>query len=272
MSEKTVIDVSTWQREIEYESINKSEVDGVIIRCGVTLWGEQKMEADGMFERHYRGFEYAGIAKGAYYYSAADSVEMANREADFCISLLKGKKFEYPVYYDVENNERQGRLSKKQLTDICKAFCERLEYAGYYVGVYSNTSWFRNKLNYDELSKLYTIWLADYRGENADKQLKCDMWQYTSSGTVKGIAGNVDMNSCYRDFPEEIKRRGKNGFDCTDEKPKPDRSYTVKPGDSFWKIAADQLGDGNKYRELAAYNGMGTDEVIHPGDVLKLPN
>ncbi len=278
MATKTIIDVSTWQKNIDYKAVKSAGIDGAIIRCGVTLWGTQEMERDSMFEQHYAGFKAAGVPLGAYYYSAADSVEKAKKEANFCISLLKGKQFDYPIYYDIENNERQSNLSKDVLTAIAVTFCEALENAGYWVGVYANTNWFTNKLNHAKLSSLYTIWLADYRGENANQSLKRDMWQYTSSGKVAGISGNVDMNECYRDFPEAIKRNGKNGFkkesSCggSANKPQTGRIYVVKPGDSFWKIAAEQLGDGNKYRELAAYNGMSIDEVIHPGDVLKIPS
>lgn len=272
---KKLIDISTWQKNVDYSAVKSSGIDGAIIRCGVTLWGAQEMEADGMFEKHYAGFKSVGMPLGAYYYSAADSVEMAKKEANFCISLLKGKQFEYPIYYDIENNERQGKLSKDVLTAIAVTFCEALENAGYWVGVYANTDWFTNKLNHTKLSGLYTIWLADYRSENANQSLKRDIWQYTSKGKVNGISGNVDLNECYRDLPAEIKRNGKNGFSAASSggstsKPQ-GRTYTVKSGDSFWKIAEEQLGDGTRYKELAAYNGMSTNTVIHPGDVLKLP-
>nr|WP_275955307.1 LysM peptidoglycan-binding domain-containing protein [Merdimmobilis hominis] len=101
------------------------------------------------------------------------------------------------------------------------------------------------------------------------------MFQYTSKGTVSGIAGNVDLNECYKDFPSIIKEAGKNGFSVVETITPPskpsEKTYTVKTGDSFWKIAQEQLGDGTRYQELAAYNGMRTDDVIYPGQVLKLP-
>lgn len=273
-----LIDISTWQKSVDYAKVKAAGVQGAIIRCGVTLWGAQDMEVDGMFEKHYAGFKAVGMPLGAYYYSAADSIVKAKEEANFCISLLKNKKFELPIYYDIENNERQGNLSKEQLTDICETFCEILENAGYFVGVYANTDWFTRKLDHAKLSSLYTIWLADYRGDNADKNLKRDIWQYTSSANVNGISGNVDMNECYRDFTAEIKKYGKNGYSASaggETKPQPTpqkRTYTVKSGDSFWRIAEQQLGDGNRYKELAAYNDMSINDVIHPGDVLKLPS
>lgn len=206
-----ILDVSEWQPSIDYAKVAKN-VDGVILRCGVTLWGKQNTAKDNCFEKHYTGFKAAGVPVGAYYYSAADSVTVAKREAEFCLSLLKGKQFELPIYYDVECEDRMGKVSRETLTEICIAFCEALENAGYFVGVYANTNYFRNKLNYSELVKRYTLWLADYRGEKADKTMKRDIWQYTSTGKVDGISGNVDLNECYRDFAKEIKAAGLNGY------------------------------------------------------------
>ena len=214
---------------------------------------------------------------GAYYYSTADAVEFAGKEAEFVQSLLKGKRFALPVYYDVENNERQGGLSKALLTEIADAFCSAMEDAGYFVGAYANTSWFTSKLDHAALSAKYTIWLADYRGDNANKTLKRDIWQYSSKGKVDGIAGNVDVNECYRDFPAIIKGAELNGYSKTSgvpaAKPQPITApvYTVKPGDSWWSIAASQLGDGTRYAELAAYNGKKPTDTIYAGQAIKLP-
>ena len=272
-----IIDISKYQTTVDYQAVKDAGVDGVIIRCGLTYWGAQNMGIDPLFLTHYNGFRAVGMPIGAYYYSAADTVEVAKKEAEFVKTLLAGKQFEFPVYYDVENEQRMGELSKETLTAIVETFCESLEEAGYFVGVYANTNYFVNKLDHARLAAKYTIWLADYRGANADKTLKRDIFQYTSKGSVKGIAGNVDVNECYRDFPPIIKGAGLNGFSGETSKPTPPpkpsvKTYTVKSGDSFWKIAAEQLGNGNRYKELAEYNGMTANSVIHPGDVLKLPD
>lgn len=206
-----IIDVSQYQPNIDYAAVAK-HVDGVILRCGVTLWGKQVMSKDDLFEKHYKGFKDVGVPVGAYYYSAADSVEVAQREADFTLALLVGKQFELPIYYDVECDPRMANLSKDVLTLICIEYCEALENAGYFVGVYANTNYFVNKLHHDKLSKLYTLWLADYRGSKANKTLKRDIWQYTDSGKVNGILVNVDLNEGYRDFQVEIKAAGLNGY------------------------------------------------------------
>lgn len=268
-----IIDVSEYQPNIDYAKVKAAGIGGAILRCGYTGWGSShSLNADKCFEKHYAGFQSAGVPVGAYYYSTADSVDFAKKEAGFVQSLLKGKQFAFPVYYDIENNERQGKLSKALLTEIADAFCTAMEDVGCFVGVYANTSWFTGKLDHAALAEKYTIWLADYRGSNADRTLKRDIWQYSSTGSVNGINGNVDVNECYRDFPSIIKAAGLNGCGKEAPAPKPEAvSYTVKAGDSWWSIAAAQLGDGARYNELAAYNGKKPTDTIYAGQVIKLP-
>ena len=240
-----IIDISKYQTTVDYQAVKDAGVDGVIIRCGLTYWGAQNMGIDPLFLTHYNGFRAVGMPIGAYYYSAADTVEVAKKEAEFVKTLLAGKQFEFPVYYDVENAQRMGKLSKSALTEIVETFCESLEDAGYFVGVYANTNYFTNKLDHARLSSKYTIWLADYRGANADKTLKRDIFQYTSKGSVKGIAGNVDVNECYRDFPPIIKGAGLNGFSGETSKPTP----PPKPSSFF--PAKGWFGMGDKHENVA---------------------
>lgn len=206
-----ILDVSYYQPNIDYEKTSAA-VDGVILRIGLTYWGVQNMGKDECFEKHYAGFKKYNCPVGVYYYSAADSVAMAEKEANYCLSLLKGKQFELPIYYDVENNERQGKLSKQALTEIVDKFCSIVEKAGYFVGYYSYTAWLLSKFDTAYLSKKYTLWKADYRTAY-DKTIPCDMHQYTSGGTVAGINGRVDLSNCYVDFEKIIKEKGLNGFE-----------------------------------------------------------
>lgn len=213
MATLKILDISKYQPTVDYAKTAKA-VDGVILRIGLTYWGKQDMGKDETFEKHYAGFKAVGCPVGAYYYSAADSVAVAEKEADFCLSLLKGKQFELPIYYDVENNERQGKLSKAALTQIVDAFCSKVEKAGYFVGYYSYTAWLTSKFDTAYLSKKYTLWKADYRAAY-DKKIACDMHQYTSGASVAGIGGRVDMSNCYKDFASIIKNAGLNGFSKT---------------------------------------------------------
>ena len=192
-----ILDISKYQPTVDYAKTAKA-VDGVILRIGLTYWGKQEMGKDEAFEKHYAGFKAQNCPVGVYYYSAADSVAMAEKEAEYCLSLMKGKQFELPVYYDVENSQRQGSLNKALLTQIVDAFCSKVEKAGYYVGFYASTSWLVNKMDTAALGKKYTLWKADYRTAY-DKTIPCDMHQYTSGGAVAGINGRVDLSNCYVD-------------------------------------------------------------------------
>lgn len=246
-----ILDVSSYQPDIDYKKVAKN-VDGVVLRCGVTYWGKQTPAEDKCFDKHYEGFKTAGVPVGAYYYSAADSVEKAQEEAAFTLSLLDGKQFELPIYFDCECEERMGKLSRAALTEICTVYCDTLEKAGYFVGIYANTNYFRNRLEYAQLAKRFTLWLADYRGDNADKLLCRDVWQYTDSGKVPGINGNVDLNECYRGFTAEIKKAGLNGFKKAEKKP---IAKIVE------EILAGEWGNGEQRKNRLIASGYDYDEV-----------
>ena len=203
------IDVSKHQGVIDW---GKVKTDFAILRAGFGRYASQK---DPQFERNYAGAKAAGIPVGVYWYSYAKSAEEAHEEAKACLQVLRGKQFEFPIYFDIEDST-QGNLSKAVLTAMCEAFCDTLEKAGYFAGVYASTYWFTSKLDHARLASKYTIWLADYRA-CYNKTLKRDMHQYTSNGHVDGISGRVDRNTCTRDFPGIIKKAGLNGFDKADK-------------------------------------------------------
>lgn len=223
----TGIDVSKHQGMIDW---SKVKTDFAILRAGFGRYTSQK---DPMFERNYAGAKAAGIPVGAYWYSYAKSAEEAREEANACLQVLKGKQFEFPIYFDIEDSTQEF-LGKAVLTAMCEAFCDTLEKAGYFAGVYASTYWFTNKLDHARLASKYTIWLADYRA-GYNKTLKRDMHQYTSNGHVDGIAGRVDMNTCTRDFPGIIKKARLNGYANdesaeTDQKPAQKRMQVIKIG------------------------------------------
>lgn len=223
----TGIDVSKHQGVINW---SKVKTDFAILRAGFGRYAYQK---DPQFERNYAGAKAAGIPVGAYWYSYARSAEEAREEAKACLQVLKGKQFEFPIYFDIEDST-QGNLGTAVLTAMCEAFCDTLEKAGYFAGVYASTYWFTNKLDHARLASKYTIWLADYRA-GYNKTLKRDMHQYTSKGHVDGIAGRVDMNTCNRDFHSIIKKAGLNGYANdesaeTDQKSSPERMQVIKIG------------------------------------------
>ncbi len=213
-----ILDISYYQPTVDYAQTAK-DIDGVILRIGLTYWGAFNQGKDSSFDAHYAGFKAQGTPVGCYYYSAANTLERAEEEAYFCLQLLKGHQFELPIYYDVENNERQSMLSKEELTAIVERFCTIVQSEGYFVGYYSYTSWILAKFDYEKLSRYWTLWKADYR-ENPDTTIPADMLQYTNEGVVQGISGYVDLNESYRDFEKEIKAEGLNGFGKMPYEPK----------------------------------------------------
>lgn len=251
---RKVLDVSKYQPNIDYAATAK-DIHGVILRCGLTYWGAQNKAADECFEKHYAGFKAAGVPVGVYYYSAADSVAQAKLEAQKCLEIIKGKKLEYPVYFDMECNERHGKLNGAQRYEIADAFLSTVEAAGYFVGFYSYSAFIQQMgtANFDKLKKKYSIWLADYRKTPASYTR--DMWQYTSKGGVAGISGNVDLSHCYKDFPTIIKNAGLNGYGKAAatvtkpvETPAAPVADTLKVGDTVKVLRAIQYDNGRSFR------------------------
>lgn len=192
---KKGIDVSKWQGTIDWLKVKNSGVTFAILRIGYGRYDNQK---DSQFERNYEQARNNGISVGAYLYSYAKSVEQAREEADCVINWLNGRHLDLPVYYDIEDKS-QNDLSKSVLTSMCEAFCEKIESAGYWAGVYSSKYFLTNKLNYSILEKKYTIWVAQFNTKNTYTG-KYDMWQYSSTGSVQGISGNVDLDYLYREL------------------------------------------------------------------------
>ena len=191
------VDVSFWQKAINWDKVKASGIKFAIIRCGYGDGG-----VDSYFERNVRECERVGIPWGAYYFSYAESVDEAKRELDNCLKLLKGKKPQYPVYYDLEDEATTGSQSNRTILQMAKTFVEGIEKAGYWAGIYANTNWFNTRLTdvwYDKKAK----WVAQYNDKNTYKK-PYGIWQYTSSGKVNGIDGNTDLNYGYVDYPALI--------------------------------------------------------------------
>lgn len=193
------IDVSSYQGNINWDVV-KNHIDFAILRVGFGQYNSQK---DKFFERNYEECRRLGIPVGIYHYSYAKNVDQARKEANLVLSWLKGKEIQLPVYYDIEDNSQIG-LGKEINTNMCFAFCEVIEKAGLWAGVYANKSWFTSLLDGDKLGKRFTCWLAQYHTEPTYKG-KFDIWQNTSSARLPGITANtVDTNYMYRDLIAEI--------------------------------------------------------------------
>ena len=193
MATLKVIDVSYHNGTIDWAKVKVSGVDGAILRCGYGM--DQTNQDDKQYRRNADECTRLGIPFGIYLYSYADSIAKAQSEAQHALRLAKGYKLSYPIYYDLEQAGTESGAVER-----ARVFCEAIEAAGYWAGIYANKHWWDNYL--PGLTE-YTRWVARYN--NTLGMDNVDMWQYTSDGSVSGISGRVDMNHCYRDFPTEIK-------------------------------------------------------------------
>ena len=190
------IDVSYHNGTIDWKRVKQSEVEYAIIRCGYGT--NDKNQDDKKWEENVKGCIDNNIPYGVYLYSYADTVEKASSEADHTIRLLQGKKFKYPVYYDLEENKVRNKVNKQTIADIAQTFCDKLSAKGYTVGIYANKDWFTNYLT-DSRFNNWTKWVAQYNTV-CNYQGKYDMWQCSSTGSVPGISGKVNLNYSYSPF------------------------------------------------------------------------
>ena len=199
------IDVSAWQNKISVANFKKAKASGinyVILRVGYTGSSSKSPTIDSVFENNYANAISAGLPVGIYYYSLATSTAMAEKEANFVVKKLKGKNITYPVYIDMEDDTYQRKCSKATLASVCNTFCNIVKNAGYIPGVYASLDWFNNRIG--NITAEHTKWVAQYY-KKCQYKGAYDMWQYTSSEAVSGIANKTDVSWCYKDFTKEAK-------------------------------------------------------------------
>ena len=194
MKEK-LIDVSTWNGNIDWDKVYKSGVRYAMIRSSFGV--ENPNQVDNKFVRNITNAQRAGVKCGIYHYSYAKSATEAKKEADFCLKTIKNYKIDLPVAFDIEDSS-QTNLGKDTLTSIVIAFCDRIKSAGYRPMLYCNPNWLCNYLHKDKLINKYDIWLANW-GVSAPSY-NCAIWQYSENGSVPGISGSVDMNWIFKDY------------------------------------------------------------------------
>ena len=189
------IDVSEFQGKIDWNKVKKDGIKYAILRCGYGM--DITSQDDSYFKYNMEQCEKLGIPFGVYLFSYANTVEKARSEAQHTLRLIKGHKLSLGVWYDIEDNNTSGKVSKEMLTNIINTYCNTIKNEGYYVGVYASVSWLENKIE-SQIKNNYPIWVAQYYSK-CEYEGKYDIWQYTSSGKVNGISGNVDMNYLYNE-------------------------------------------------------------------------
>lgn len=266
------IDVSKWNGEIDFKKVKKAGYDFVMINAG---YGRYLSQKDPYFETNYANAKAAGLGVGAYWYSYAATATDARTEAETFAKVIAGKQFDYPIAFDLEDMS-QNYLPNNVINNMCDAFIGYLEKQGYYVCLYTFTSFLKNHISDATLSK-YDLWLADW-ATNPSYKGPVGMHQYSDTGKVTGIKGPVDLNVAYKDYPKIIKSNGFNGFpkesSATVSKATPEVKKPVKKGDINGDGVADKkdidlvLGhikgtkklSGNKVK-MADVNGDGKVNV-----------
>ena len=221
------VDVSQYQKIIDWNKVKAAGIDYAIIRA--TRYSSSgvngtHLTVDSKFHTNMKNAIAAGIKVGVYVYSYASTVTEARKEAEYVVSLVQGYKMTYPIYFDIEEGSRNKSSLRTANTNMAIAFCDTVIEAGYKAGVYSGASFMVNALDLSKLSK-YDIWVArylynsdtvfnfpsnmtlvnkvigmGYKYNNKYTSINADMWQYTSSGSISGIPGRVDMNYGYKSY------------------------------------------------------------------------
>ena len=205
----TGIDISAHNTVTDWAAIKADGIDFVMLRVGYRGYGvgTGKLAKDTQFREYYRAAKSAGLMVGAYFFSQAISEEEAVEEAILTAQQLEGCDLDFPVAYDWElifhddEGARTDNVPVDVLTDCVLAFCQNMESFGYRTMVYQNKRTSLFKLDLPRLNGI-PFWLAEY-GDGPTYIYDYDMWQYSCTGTVAGISGDVDLNLCFKDFSQE---------------------------------------------------------------------
>ena len=200
---------------IDFEAIKAQGYDFVILKIGSSHSGKSAV-----FDTDYEGAKAAGLEVGGYYYTYSKTHYGNSNDARDVINWIKGKQFEYPIYYDLEDSYLEG-LGKDEYTKNITCFIETLQENGYYGALYTNDNWLYNFLDTEKILASFDIWIANWDSENQVwselyNTPPLSMWQVTDAQQVNGLetnGGKADLNFCYKDYSAIMKKWGLNGFE-----------------------------------------------------------
>ena len=217
------IDISKWSEDVDFEALKEAGIDFVIIRVG------SHTNKDPRFEEYYAGAKAAGLDVGAYFFAYAESVSDAIRDAYNVVEWLDGKQFEYPIFFDVEDDPNENHypsaFDEDLITNMSHAFMSTLLSCGYYPGLYTNLHFLTEVFDNDRVLSTYDIWFARYISDEYDPSVTpseeqilensklYSMWQY--AGDVyefTGVSGACDLNYAFKDYPAIMQKYGFNGY------------------------------------------------------------
>lgn len=221
---KRGIDVSEWQKTIDWEKVKAAGIDFAMIKAG-----SGRNRIDPQFKYNISECNRLGIPCGVYWFSYAYTEELARNEAKYCLAAIAPYKLDYPVAYDfeydsVDNAEKLGiEITKEMASSFARAFLGEIEAARYYAQLYTNADYLTRYFD-SELAKRYDVWLAQWPSKpNLDTKPSQagGIWQYSNTGNVDGISVRVDLDAAYYDYPGIIEKNGLNQ-PTTAPEPEPD--------------------------------------------------
>lgn len=201
------VDISYHNDTVDFKKVKKAGVDFVILRVGYRGYGSSgSINADKNFTTYIKDAQSAGLPVGVYFYSQAITTTEARAEANYVLRKIKSYDIQLPIVFDYEFAEvskgrldsawKNGKLNKTKMTAIAMKFCETVENAGYDAMVYANKSFFTDQLDHTKIEQEYGIWLAHYT-TNTNYSGDYDIWQFSSTGKISGVSGDVDCNFMY---------------------------------------------------------------------------
>ena len=189
------IDVSEFQRTIDWKKVKESGIDFAYIRLGYHSNRDYLLHVDSMFYENYENAKDNDVMIGVYFASQAINTVEVKEEVDFILDVVKKLDIDLPIVFDYEEpaNSRISGLTAYQKTAICQKFCDELKNNNYNVIVYTNQYFSSISYNLDKMQDLH-YWFAQYNVEKPDYDLPICMWQYSETGQIDGIEGNVDLD------------------------------------------------------------------------------
>jgi GH25 family lysozyme M1 (1,4-beta-N-acetylmuramidase) len=198
LSSKTVIDVSRYNGNIDWNAVKASGIDYAIIRVGYRGYGSGTLTWDSTFDTNMQGAIAAGIKVGAYIVTQAVNTTEAVEEASFIVNACSKYSISLPLVIDVESagggSGRGDQISVSTRTAVINAYAQTVRNAGYTPMVYASKTWLEGRINSGSISSYCKVWIARYN-DTLGYSGRYNMWQFRSDGSVSGISGNVDISA-----------------------------------------------------------------------------
>ncbi|MBR2555147.1 MAG: hypothetical protein IKE94_09830 [Aeriscardovia sp.] len=202
MSELLGVDVSHYQKHIDWQKVAKAGKKFAILKCQYEAQNHRKDET---FNYNYSESGIYGLARGVYIFIASSSMADMEGDAKSLLNNLNGRRLEYGIWIDLEADVLRAK-GKAYIKGLVNTYANIFRSAGYYCGIYCNRDWYMNVIH-DDLKANYDFWIARYPKNdtgvyNPNSSLKPSenmavAWQYSSKGRVKGIPTPVDLDVDY---------------------------------------------------------------------------